>query len=203
MSQFFETIKYHQGEFYLLDYHEERLNETRRKIFGSKDPIRLLEFLHNTPADNQIYRCRISYTDKIEKIEFFTYQLATHKTVHLFKSGNYKYNLKSENRVFLTEALKEKGGDDVIFLNDNGVQDATYSNLIFSKNRQWYTPKTYLLNGVKRKFLLNYDRIKEEDIGLNDLAQFEKIAFINAMRDFELVYSFELKNDEMKLTLIQ
>jgi 4-amino-4-deoxychorismate lyase len=162
-----------------------------------------MDFLKKPPADKQIYRCRISYNEKVTNVEFFLYQLAQHKTVNLYQSNEYKYNYKSENRDFLLSALKEKDGDDVIFFNKNGIQDATYSNLIFQKEGQWYTPKTYLLNGVKRQFLLNKGVIKETEIRKENLSKFDKIAFINAMRDFELVYTFELENEQMQLTLIQ
>jgi 4-amino-4-deoxychorismate lyase len=203
MSQFFETIKYCHGEFFLLDYHQERLNMTRREAFGSIDSIDLTDFLINPPMDNLIYRCRVSYNEYILAVEFFEYQVALHRTIKFIEAGNYEYSFKSEDRKFLNDSLVLSGADDVVFIKNGKLTDATYANIAFYKKGKWHTPDTFLLNGVKRRFLIHQALLIPLEISVEDLQMFEKIAFINAMRDFELVYSFCRINDKLELTLIQ
>ena len=83
------------------------------------------------------------------------------------------------------------------------MTDASYSNIILFDGKNWITPETYLLNGVKRQFLLHQKVIKEAKVTIDNLHNFSKIALINAMRDFELVYDFELKNGLIHLSLTQ
>ena len=56
MSQFFETIKYSDNEFFLIDYHTERLNRTRRNVLGLENELDLREYLRDAPKDNRTYR---------------------------------------------------------------------------------------------------------------------------------------------------
>jgi 4-amino-4-deoxychorismate lyase len=203
MSQFFETIKYCQGEFFLLDYHQERLNRTRKEVFGLSDTINLNDFLINPPIDDSVYRCRVSYDEYILSVDFFEYQLTTHKSVKIFDAGNYDYAYKSEHRAFLNDALTDSGADDVLFIREGKPTDSTYANLALFKNGNWYTPDTYLLNGVKRQFLIKQGLLKPMEISIKELDTFEKISFINALRDFELVYTFKQTADKLDLTLVQ
>jgi 4-amino-4-deoxychorismate lyase len=203
MSQFFETIKYCQGKFFLLDYHQERLNRTRREVYGLNNPINLNDFLINPPIDDSIYRCRVSYDELILSIDFFEYQLTSHSCIKLFDIGDYEYAYKSEDRRFLNNAMSDSGADDVLFYKGGKLTDATYSNVALYKRGKWYTPNTYLLNGIKRQFLLNQGLLESMEISIVTLETFEKIAFINAMRDFELVYSFKHMADKLDLTLVQ
>lgn len=201
MSLYFETIKYQQGEFFLLDYHEDRLNRTRFSQLGEKNGISLADFLNDAPKDRHLYRCRVSYGQKISKVEYFPYSPARHSSIAFQNADDFEYRFKAENREFLNDSVRRSGQSDVIFLKNNLLTDASYSNLIFFDGKNWVTPETFLLNGVKRQFLLHQRLIKEDNIGINDLTKYSKIAFINAMRDFELVYSYELKNGLIQLTL--
>jgi 4-amino-4-deoxychorismate lyase len=45
------------------------------------------------------------------------------------------------------------------------------------------TPASPLLRGTKRQLLLERGVIQEEDITVNNLKQFQKVGFINAMID--------------------
>ncbi|WP_304235330.1 aminotransferase class IV [Jiulongibacter sediminis] len=203
MSLYFETIKYQRGEFFLLDYHEDRLNRTRFSQLGEKNGISLSAVLSDPPADNQLYRCRVSYGQNIIKVEYFPYSIAEHQTIGFQEVGGYTYYFKAENRDYLNESVTRSGQSDVIYLKEGQLTDASYSNLVFFNGTSWFTPETYLLNGVKRQFLMHQKLIKEAKIRLDNIHDFSKIALINAMRDFELVYDFELRNGLIHLTLAQ
>jgi len=61
----------------------------------------------------------------------------------------------------------------------------TYSNVVFRKNGEFFTPHTYLLNGTKRQRLLRESIIKEAAITVDNLHEFEHVYLINAMLDIE------------------
>ncbi len=203
MSLFFETIRFQKGEFSLLDYHEERLNRTREQALGDTSPVYLQEILKTRPQDDQLYRCRVVFGRRIEEISFLPYKIARHTTISFFSADNYDYAYKSLDRGFFNRAVEDSQTDDVIFLKNGWLTDASYANLAFFDGKSWITPKHFLLAGVKRRFLLEKGSIAEREISLQDLPQFSRIAFINAMRDFELVYSFRLEENKMHLTLIE
>jgi 4-amino-4-deoxychorismate lyase len=54
-------------------------------------------------------------------------------------------NLKNEN---------QSKTEEIIIVKNNCITDTSYTNLLFLKDEKWYTPSTYLLNGVMRQHLL-------------------------------------------------
>lgn len=46
----------------------------------------------------------------------------------------------------------------------------------------------------KREYLIDNQLLFEEEIAIKDLKKFKRIALINAMRDLDLSYEFELNN---------
>ncbi|MGR3812280.1 aminotransferase class IV [Jiulongibacter sp. NS-SX5] len=199
MSRYFETIKYQNGEFSLLELHEQRLNKTRSHFFAGKDQIRLSDYLQEAPDDHQLYRCRVSYDEEIREVKFIPYSLAHHTKIGFCEVGSFDYAFKSEDRAFFTERVSESGLDDLIFLRNGKLTDASYSNLALKDGDQWYTPKSCLLNGVKRQYLISKNILSEAEMTVQDLSSFTELAFINAMRDFELTYQFRFEEGILQL----
>lgn len=201
MSLFFETVKYQKGEFFLMDYHAERLNRTRFEKLGLTNSINPTHFSEKLPEDDGLYRCRIDYAEEILKVTFTPYKPALHTKVLMADCDNYDYSYKYSERSFLNNAVSASKADDVIFIKNGFLTDASYSNLALFDGKNWLTPNTYLLNGVKRQFLINSGFLKVKEMTKTDLSTYNKIAFINAMRDFELVYTFAVHDNEIHLTL--
>ncbi|MEP2669007.1 MAG: aminotransferase class IV [Cyclobacteriaceae bacterium] len=65
------------------------------------------------------------------------------------------------------------------------VTDSSYANILFRQDNCWYTPSNPLLSGTKRAELLDKGLIKEKEIPLQDVTQYESIKLINAMRGLE------------------
>jgi len=96
------------------------------------------------------------------------------------------YDYKFEDRTELENLFSQRDDcEDIIIIKNYQVTDASYANLIFRKNNQWFTPKTFLLNGTARKQLLERKIIFEEKITINDLQRYEKVKLINAMLQFD------------------
>lgn len=73
------------------------------------------------------------------------------------------------------------------------VTDSSFSNLAFYDSGKWFTPETFLLNGIMRQKLLADNIIHEKKIAVNDMKKYEKISFINSMLDLgECCISLEM-----------
>lgn len=151
-----------------------------------------------------LYKCRVSYDKVIREITFQPYEPAKASVILLLEIGDvFDYTFKFEDRVFFKEALQENpDADDVLFLSSGLLTDCTYSNVVLHNGENWVTPKTRLLTGVKRQYCLDNKVIIEKDIRVDELGDYTKIAFLNALRDFELVYEFEVKGNKLLLKLL-
>ena len=96
------------------------------------------------------------------------------------------YSFKFSDRSLLNTLLQEKGDCDEILIVKNGcITDTSYSNVVFSKDDQFFTPDSYLLNGTKRQQLLRERKIRETRVTVSNLHYFDKVYLINAMLNIE------------------
>ena len=65
------------------------------------------------------------------------------------------------------------------------VTDSSNANIVFRKDKQWFTPWSALLKGTMRSNLLERDVIREEEIRIEDIPSFESFKLINAMFEFD------------------
>lgn len=203
MFRFFESILLKDGEMPLLNFHSDRMNATRKAHFGTLPVINLDEIIV-LPCDckSGIYKIKVTYSKFIESIEFQEYTIKPHKKVRLIENREIAYQYKSVERDNLTAFLNNNPDfDDVIFTKNGLLTDASYSNIALFDGENWFTPSNCLLEGVKRRSLLEAGKIIEKSICVKDLANYTKIAFINAMRDFEMTYTFRLENEVMFLEI--
>jgi 4-amino-4-deoxychorismate lyase len=192
MCRFFETIKCEDGKLQLIDFHNERLMLTQSHFFGTKSSINLQEII-TIPCDLKtgIVKVRVEYSKFIENISFEQYQIKNHNKLKLIFSDHISYPYKYIDRQALNEFLIDNEEfDDVIFIKNKELTDTSYTNIALFKNNTWYTPETPLFSGVKRRLLIENQTLIPETIKLEDMSSFQKIAFINAMRDFEKIYTF-------------
>lgn len=199
MSLLFETIKCQNRQLFNLFYHNRRVKLSRKELFGIDDDF---EFENSIQIPDRVgdglYRCRVSYSKTIEKIEFFDYQFKHPAIIAFEENASFEYSFKFENRnEFQNLIAKYPDANDVIITQNNYLTDATYANLAFFDGSKWFTPNTYLLLGTKRVYLIDNQLLSEEEIKLSDLCKFKKIAFINAMRDLDLAYNFEISNNKI------
>ncbi len=201
MYQFFESIKLQDGKMHLLDLHSERLNRTRNAFFENIKDIDLEKELM-IPCEKKagLYKVKVVYAKYLESVIIDDYTIKEHRKIRLFEKPEIQYDYKFFDRKTLLEDFKDDPDfDDILFLKNGTLTDATYSNLAFFDGKNWFTPENYLLNGVKRKALLESGIITEKKILKDNIQDFQKIAFINAMRDFEKMYTFVQKDDFLLL----
>ncbi len=175
-----ESIKCLDGEVFHLEYHQNRVNQARKRLgFNSILTLSL------NPPKKGLYRCRIVYEKEIDKIEYLKY---TPKKIDSFKLvfSTLSYDMKYEDRGDLN-TLMSKEADEIIIVKNDLVTDTSISNLCFFNGKEWLTPKSPLLEGTTRARLLKEKKIKPADIHYKEIKNFEKIAMINAMIDFSLI----------------
>jgi 4-amino-4-deoxychorismate lyase len=132
--------------------------------------------------NNAVYKCKIMYDLKGNiKISFEPYQIRAIKTFTIVDIGSNEYSSKFTNRTWINDAVKTVASDEVIFAKDGVLKDASYANIVLYDGFSWITPKSPLLLGTKRASLLDAQQIIEQDILAEQLGNFKKLKFINAM----------------------
>lgn len=187
MCHLLETIKLENGVLHNLKYHNLRFNSARRKLFGASEVLNLDENIKIPEACNKgLYRCRIVYSEKIEKIEFVEYQVRTFKSLKIVRDDTIEYNYKYTNRDRLNQLFAMREACDEIIIVKNGlVTDCTIGNLVFFDGQKWHTPSSPLLNGTRRMQLLEEAQICETEISFDSIASFQKVGIINVFYGME------------------
>lgn len=182
MSRFIESIKVENRKPFLLELHQKRVNETF-KHFGKENPLDLLRIFERfQPEENGLFKMRMVYdTEQNFEVQMIPYVFSEIKDFVIVKSNDLEYHFKYENRKIFEKLKTESGGSEIIIIKNNAVTDTSFSNLIFLKNKRWYTPETCLLNGVQRQNLLRSGKIKEAEITLDNIKYYSHFQLINAM----------------------
>jgi len=187
MCRLIETIKVKNGKIYNRTYHEARMNRSRRELFGTTDKIDLsqIRFPGNL-RKNQLYKCRIVYSQSIREFTFTEYQPKKIRSLQMVRANHIDYSFKYLDRSHLNKLKSQAAEADEIIIVKNGmVTDSTYSNLVFFDGEKWITPSTPLLKGTKREFYLDQGIIQEAPIRESEVFDFKKVCLINAMLDIE------------------
>lgn len=169
-NAFIESLKIVDGRFIHPELHWQRITDTQRVHFGNSTFLPLSS--ESIPPDKRLgtLKCRIIYDQEIRKIDFETYSPRRVHTLKLVDGSGIDYTFKYADRDKLIQLQQSKGTCDEILIYQNGrITDTSYSNVVFYDGNQYITPSTYLLNGTKRRYLLERGIIKEQDIGLGDL----------------------------------
>jgi len=195
MCRFFETIKLKDGVFYNLHYHSERMNNTRKTFFNSKEKTDL-ELILKVPenCNSGIFKCRVEYENTITKIEILSYKIRKIKTLQIIHDDEITYQFKYSDRSCFEKLKSNLNAYEILVVKKGLITDTTFSNIIFFDGNRWITPSTPLLEGTKRKELLKKKIISEQEIKLSDLKKFSKAKLINAMIDIDERNKIEMKN---------
>ncbi|MDR6516155.1 aminotransferase class IV [Chryseobacterium camelliae] len=187
MYQFIESIKVEDQEIFLLDLHQKRVDETFSHFGKNGDSINLEKIYdHLNHEEDGLFKLRITYDlDKKIRTQMIPYAIPEIGSFQLVENNSYDYSFKFENRKELDMMKMKAKAEEIIIVKNNHITDTSYSNLLFLKGKEWFTPSTYLLNGVQRQHLLKTKKIKERDITLQNIKEFSHFQLINALNDFD------------------
>lgn len=193
MSQFIESIKVEDQEIFLLEFHQKRVDQTFAH-FGKEGSIDIAKiYKHLEHDEDGLFKLRIVYDlDKKIRTQMIPYAIPEIDDFQLVENNSYDYSFKFEDRKELEKMKMKSKAEEIIIVKNNHITDTSYSNLLFLKGKEWFTPSTYLLNGVQRQSLLKHKKVKETEITLQNIKQFSHFQIINAMNDFDENFIYPL-----------
>ena len=183
---FIETIKVKDGVFYNLPLHIARLERTAIHFFGVAPSLELSQSMIPETLRIGIVKCRVTYSSQIISVEFEPYAFRHLSSLTLVEDNDIDYTYKAVDRSSLNSLYsRREDGDDILIVKNGLVTDTSYANVVFENANGLYTPKSYLLGGIKRQYLLQNGIINELVINQDDIRLFSKVYLINAMIDLE------------------
>lgn len=187
MYQLFETIKCKDGLLFNPEFHQARFEKAQNEYFGISLHINLIEEIEIPDfAKTGLFRCRVTYSKQIDKIEFIPHQYREIKSLKLVEDNEIDYSFKYADRKNLQRLFElRENCDDIIIVKNGYITDSFAANIVLFDGNKWLTPDTPLLPGTQRARLLKEEIIFEEKIKVNDLWNFEKIGLINALNNFQ------------------
>ncbi|MCX7797752.1 MAG: aminotransferase class IV [Melioribacter sp.] len=184
MCRLIESIKILDRKIYNVEYHNKRMNKSRKSLFNCKDDLNLLDYIEIPEGVSKgLYKCRVLYSEIIESIEFIPYRKKKINSVALIEDNFLSYEYKYEDRNGINGLLSKTNADEIIIVKNNFLTDASFANIVLSDGNTFLTPSTPLLKGTKRAQLLDEGIIKEEELKKDDIKKFKFLYLINAMLD--------------------
>ena len=193
MSQFIESIKIEDQEIFLLELHQKRVNTTFSH-FGKEGSIDIAKIFKDLQHDEDgLYKLKITYDlNKNYRTQLIPYAISEIEDFQLIENNVYDYSFKFEDRKEFEKMINKAKASEIIIVKNNHITDTSYSNLLFLKGKEWFTPSTYLLNGVQRTHLLKNKKIKEAEITLQNITEYSHFQLINAMNDFDDMFIYPI-----------
>jgi 4-amino-4-deoxychorismate lyase len=195
MSLLFETVKILNNKMLNIDYHNSRVNRSRKELLNARDLWDLRSIAIPQLDIKHIHRCKIIYRKQIISVKFYPYFINPLHSLKLVDCPDLDYNYKYFDRSSLEiVTLSNKETDDIIIVQHGLITDCSYANIIFFDGEKWITPATPLLKGTKRQQYIDNNIIFEQEIKISDLKHFTKARVINAMIDLEESPDILMKN---------
>ncbi|MCA6067275.1 aminotransferase class IV [Chryseobacterium sp. RG1] len=193
MSQFIESIKVEDQKVFLLELHQKRINQTFSH-FGKEGSIDLKKIYEKLEHDEDgLFKLRLVYDlDKKVRTQMIPYAIPEIADFQLVENNSFDYSFKFEDRKELDKMKMKAKTEEIIIVKNNHITDTSFSNLLFLKGKDWFTPSTYLLDGVQRQNLLKQKKIKETEITLQNIKQFSHFQLINALNDFDDMFIYPI-----------
>ena len=193
MSQFIESIKIEDQEIFLLELHQKRVNTTFSH-FGKEGSIDIAKIFKDLRHDEDgLYKLKITYDlNKNYRTQLIPYAISEIDDFQLVENNGYDYSFKFEDRKEFEKMINKAKASEIIIVKNNHITDTSFSNLLFLKGKEWFTPTTYLLNGVQRTHLLKNKKIKEAEITLQNITEYSHFQLINAMNDFDDMFIYPI-----------
>jgi 4-amino-4-deoxychorismate lyase len=196
MFQFIETIKIKDKKFCNIEYHNKRMADVKKSFFNINNSalIEDMVLINNLNIPGTV-KCRIVYSDNIEKVEFLPYSMPQVTKLKIVTSEHIEYAFKYFNREPL-EQLRTLANNahDVLIVKNGCITDTSFANIVFFDGIRWVTPSTPLLKGTKRQLYLDSQQIFEQKIRVNDILYYQKARIINAMIDLDESHDIAIGN---------
>ena len=177
---FIETIRVEDGTFVRPELHLQRMRQTVREAYGVASGFDLADGSIPLQHRKGTVKCRIVYGRSLSEISFAPYVPREIRSLRLVAADDeLDYHLKYADRSALARLLQRRDDcDEILIVRDGAITDTSYSNVAFFDGRKYVTPDTFLLNGMRRQYLLGTGVLTECRITPSDLGGFERVVLI-------------------------
>ncbi|HKG47641.1 MAG TPA: aminodeoxychorismate synthase component I [Pyrinomonadaceae bacterium] len=185
--QLFESILLEDGEYFLLEDHVARLNESAEYFgfSGTRIDADLERIAVENPKGSLKVRLTLWKDGRIETHVIPVELLGDLTCVVLATEP-----VDSSDPFLFHKTTRRRGGDNVIFWNERGeVTESSIANVVVPIGGELFTPPIAcgLLAGTFRNHLLAQGKIKERVITLQELAGIKELFLINSIRKWQSV----------------
>ena len=180
-KQYFETIKCQNKTPLNLQYHNQRIKNTINKELNLSKYIK--------PSSNQLTKCKVVYDhNNILDISYDIYQKKLIKNIYFVFDDDIVYDTKQTNRDQINNLYnqKPKEAHEIIIVKNNLITDTSIANIAIYDGKDWLSAIKPLLFGTTRQRYIDQGKLKLSNITIDDLKNAKKIAFLNAMIDFDI-----------------
>ena len=200
MYRFFESIAIINGQVRNLEYHQDRVNRTFAKFYKASNLLVLKDVINESILNKEgRFKCKVLYNNFKHDLYFEKYSSKVFKNHYLVDIGRVEYNFKYVNRNYLLRNCNNDLKSHALFFKKNLLTDGEFANIILNNGISWVTPKTALLEGTMRRYLLDQKRIILKDIAIEDLHQYNSFKLINALNSFEEAKEYSISDIIFKL----
>ncbi len=189
---FFESIRVKDWKIHNIEFHNKRVNSTRKEIFGISEVLDLRDYMEI--PDNNFYKCRIEYGEKIYSVEFAEYNILERKRFKIVKiADDIDYSFKTTEREFIDKAFSQRGDcDDIIMQRWEYLTDSSVANIACYIDWKWITPSNPISQWTTRARYLEMWKITEWEIKISDIKKIKKFAITNALFWFLEIKDFKI-----------
>lgn len=189
-----ETLRLHQGRYWLLQGHMRRLAHSARALGFPFDEKRIVQALQAAsrqhPAGQWRVRLRLPASGEAHIEALALDSIAVSPLIALASapvaSRNPWLRHKTTRRGVYTELMSDQAGIfDTLLYNERGeLTEFTRGNLVIELQGRLLTPAADcgVLPGVFREVLLARKRIQEGIVTIDDLARANRVWFVNSVR---------------------
>jgi para-aminobenzoate synthetase/4-amino-4-deoxychorismate lyase len=191
-----ETLLFENGNYFLLDYHLNRLKSSVDYFLFKYEEAKIDNALKNISTKfepNKKYKVRLLLSKwgntKVELQEITNHKKNAKIILSKIERCDIEKFLyhKTTYRPWDEELKKAnpKGFDEVLFINENDqLLEGAISNIVIENNNKRFTPPLELgiLNGCYRQYLLDKDLCKEKLLTIKDLHTADKVILCNSVR---------------------
>ena len=182
-KELFETIKIENGQIANIEWHNKRCNKARFELYQQTNPLKLQDAIKNVPSQG-LFRCKITYAQEVQTIEYFPYQAKEIKSLAIVKSSfDYAYKFKDRKNI---NKLMIPEFDEIIIEKNGFLCDTSIANIAFFDGKHWITPKEPLLKGTTRARLIDEGFLTLKNIDKKNLNKYSNFALMNAMIGFQI-----------------
>jgi len=187
MSRLIESIRILDGKFSNLFYHEQRMQRSLHALYGLESPVDIEKYLGKTALPMEgLHKCRIVYDNVSSLVTLTPYEAREIKRVKIVQHDFIHYEHKFLDRQVIDRLFAQRGEcDDILIVKQGSVTDCSFSNIVFRKGGDWFTPRAALLRGTMRQKLIDENKIQVREIEKRDIRSFDTFKIINAMLEFD------------------